>query len=817
MITSRMLTRSMVLIIAGCAADIAVGATADVENAGVAQSYPRNAEAGTRHEFLDSYCMECHNSSDWAGSLAFDLLDLGNAPENPEVWEKVVQKLQGGLMPPTGATLRPDLPSSETFVSWLTGSLDHAGNLASHVGHVGLHRLNRKEYANAIRDLLGIEVDAESLLPQDPTVDGFDNVAEVLRVSALFLDQSLTAARIVVEQAVGSVDVRAGGITYRAGNNGTQHSHVAALPLGTRGGFAVEHYFPADGEYQLNIADMARALWVSNQEFTHTLIATYDGVRIFETDIGGGDDLRAIDQMGDPAVDAINNRLKSIKFHAEAGPHEIAVTFVHRSFAEFEGTLHSTTPGGGQNIIRVDSFEIQGPFDPSGVSKTPARNTIFTCYPSGTQEEVACATQIIEAIGRKAFRRSITESEIQQLLTVYDEGYAISGFETGVRHALTAIIASPKFLYRYERMPMDAQPGSIHELTDLELASRLSFFLWSSIPDETLLDVAEAGQLKIPGNLETQVRRMLEDPRARVLASNFAYQWLNLAALDSIDPDPMFFADIDRGVRELFKEEILLFVEDIFFSNHSLVELLTSEYTFLNERLALHYDIQDVKGDTFRKVKIDRPERSGLLGKGGVLMVSSYPDRTSPVLRAKYFLEYISGTPLPDPPPNVEALVANSADQKQLTVRERMAVHRNNPSCSSCHGLIDPLGFAFENFDAVGRFRTIDRFVGSKIDATGVLPDGTPINGLNDLREHVLQRPELFVQNITSKLLLYALGRPIAALDMPTVRNIVRQAEFGEYKLYDVVMGIVASTQFRFKQAAEPEAQADMVAATVGL
>jgi len=362
----------------------------------------------------------------------------------------------------------------------------------------------------------------------------------------------------------------------------------------------------------------------------------------------------------------------------------------------------------------------------------------------------------------------------------------------------------------------EAEPGQIFELTELELASRLSFFLWSSIPDEALLDAAEAGQLKNPEILAAQVQRMLKDPKATVLASNFAYQWLNLGGLDEIDPDPEFFADIDRGVRELFKEEILLFVEEVFFNDRSLVELLTAEYTYLNERLALHYGIPGVKGDKFRKVDVDRSERTGLLGKGAVLMVSSYPDRTSPVLRAAYFLEHITGTPLPDPPPNVEALIANSAGQRQMTVRERMEVHRNNPGCSSCHGLMDPLGFAFENFDAVGRYRAVDRFAGASIDASGVLPDGTPINGLDDLRGYLLQRPELFVQNFVSKLLLYALGRPIEAADMPMVRKIVREAAAGDYTLYAVVMGIVASPQFSFKQVPELENTATTLAAAVG-
>ena len=782
----------------------AVRAEASEHAAQVASSFDRFREADDKFGFLQENCMECHNDEDWAGSLAFNLINPNEIADNVEVWEKVISKLQGRMMPPAGQP-RPDTRATDEFIAWVEDYLDHAATTEQHAGRVGLHRLNRKEYANAVRDLFGIEVDATTLLPADASVEGFDNVAAALRASPAFLEQSLTAARVVVSQAVGNPSPRAGGTTYNA--TGNQYAHIAGLPLGTRGGIAVEHYFPADGEYVLNIGNLAAALWVTNQEFTHTLIATLDGVRFFEMDIGGGKDLQAIDQLGDPAVDEINSHLKNIKFTATAGPHKLAVTFVHRSFAEFEGTLVPMTPGRAQNVIALNSIEVQGPFNPAGLSQTPARDMIFTCLPQAASEEDACARQIISRIARLAWRGPVADSDLQTLLSIYDSARTASGFEQGVRRALTAVLASPKFLYRVESLPADAQPGSIHQLSDLELASRLSFFLWSSIPDAELLDLAEAGKLTDDKVLAAQVERMLQDPRAASLAGNFATQWLNLAALDGIDPDPDLFRDIDRGVRELFKQELSMLTADVFLSNKPVTGLLTADYTFLNERLALHYGIDSVKGDAFRKVQLTDQSRFGLLGKGGVLMASSYPDRTSPVLRGKYVLEYIMGTPPPLPPPNVEALIDNKPGQRQLSIRERLAVHRTNPSCGGCHGFIDPLGFALEGFDAVGRSRTVDRIVGTKVDTDGVLPDGTNIAGINDLRVALTARPKIFVENLTHKLMLYALGRPVESKDMPTIRSIVKAAEAQDFGFYALVQGIVASDQFRKVQAEAPAAE----------
>ena len=775
-------------------------AAASEEAQQVAASYNRFDEAEAQFRFLGENCMECHNSEDWAGSLAFDVITPQEIADHPEIWEKVIKKLDGRMMPPAGQP-RPANADADRFATWVAEYLDHAAAQNTHAGHVGLHRLNRKEYANAVRDLFGVEVDGASLLPADASVEGFDNVAEALRVSPSFVDQSLTAARVVVSQAVGNPAPRAGGATYFASRN--QNTHIAGLPLGTRGGIQVEHYFPADGTYKLNIGNLAAALWVTNQEFSHTVIATLDGERFFEMTVGGGDNLKAIDQIGDPAVDEMNAKLKNIEFTATAGPHKLAVTFIHRSFAEFEGTLSPMVPGGTSAVIGLNQIEVQGPFDPSGLSATPAREKIFTCYPALTSEEEACARTIIGRTARLAYRGTGTADDLERLMAIYAQSSAAEGFEMGVRHALTAIIASPKFFYREENLPEQAVVGEIYALADLELAARLSFFLWSSIPDDELLDLAEAGTLHEDSVLAGQVDRMLRDPRATTLASNFASQWLNLAKLDEIDPDPALFRDVDPRVRAMFRKEIEMLAGDVFLNNKPVTELMTANYSYMNESLALHYGIHTVKGDEYRKVELADEARHGLLGKGAILMASSYPDRTSPVLRGAYVLDYILGTPPPLPPPNVEALVENKPGARPMTIKERLEVHRTNPSCGGCHGFIDPMGFALEGFDAVGRTRGKDRFVGQPVDIAATLPDGSPIEGVNELRDSIMERPQLFVENMTEKLLLYALGREVEAQDMPTVRSIVEESSEDSYAFFDIVQGIVKSEQFRYVQASE--------------
>ena len=764
------------------------------------------AESGQHWSLLDEYCFECHNSIDFTAELAFDSMSPDQIPDEAEVWEKVVRKMRGRMMPPPGGK-RPDNRRIDALVAWLEANLDQALPEPD-PGHVGLHRLNRTEYANAINDLLALRVDSEALLPVDDAEDGFDNIANALQVSPSFIDQYLNAARTLSAQAVGHPAPRAVGVPYNIAST-NQEFHVEGLPLGTRGGALIEHYFPSDGEYLLNIGDLVTGLWGFNQEHVNTLIATLDGKKFFELDIGGGEDLKALDQIGAPAVDSINAHLKNIPFTTTAGLHRVGVTFLHRSFAESDRQLHRLTPGGGQDaVLKVGLVEIFGPVLPAGLSSTPSRDKIFSCYPEAEAEQAACALEIVSDFANEAFRGLSSDADIARLMQLYEIGQAAVGFEEGIKYALAGALAHPKFLYRLEAPPDLTDPAAAYPLTSVELASRLSFFLWSTIPDAELLQIAAADGLKDPDILERQVMRMLADPRSEALASNFAYQWLGLGELDSIDPDPVLFVDVAGDIRELFVTEARLFIDSIFREDRSVLDLLTADHSYLNETLALHYGINDIRGKRFRRVDLADQNRWGLFGKGGVLMVSSYPNRTSPVLRGAWLLESILGTPPATPPPEVEGLVENIPGEVATTVRERLEAHRTNPSCNHCHGVIDPLGFALENFDAVGRWRDRDREAGTRIDSSGVLADGVEVDGPAALRRAILARPEQFVQTLTEKLMTYGLGRSLEYRDMPTVRRIVRDAAAQEYRFSALVAGIVSSKQFQMKRPLGPDTEA---------
>jgi hypothetical protein len=756
------------------------------------------AEAGERWQFLETYCYECHNDTDLTADVDFDALEGDEIGAHAEIWERAVRKLRGRMMPPPGG-VKPANAELDAFVAWLEASLDAAAP-EPEPGYVTPHRMNRTEYANAIRDLLALEIDPATLLPVDGAEAGFDNLANALTVSPSFIDQFLSAARNLSAQAVGNPAPRAVGVPYTIGNARAQQFHVDGLPLGTRGGALIEHYFPADGEYRLNIGDLVTGLWGYNQEHRATLIAVLDGRKFFELDIGGGEDLKELDQIGAPAVDKINARLKNIPFTATAGPHRLGVTFLHRSFAESDRHLYSLVPGGGQDtVLTLNGIEVFGPVVPAGLSATPSRTKIFTCYPEAPADAEACAREIVTTLAREAFRGTLHDDDVPRLMRLYDEGHTAGGFEDGVKYALSGVLAHPKFLYRFEPPPEGLKAGESYPLSSAELASRLSFFLWSSIPDAELLELAAANRLRNPDVLDEQVQRMLADERAETLAASFAFQWLGLGELDGLAPDPFLFADVDRQIRAHFVTEARLYVDSIFRSEASVLELLTADHTFVNETLARHYGIDDVRGERFRRVPLTDENRFGLLGKGGVLLASSYPNRTSPVLRGQWLLENVLGTPPESPPPNVEALVETVEGQAASTVRTRLEAHRNNPSCDACHGIIDPLGFALENFDAVGRWRDEDREAGAPIDASGVLVDGTPVSGPVELRRAILTRPDQFVQTLTEKLMTYALGRTLGPGDMPTVRRIVREAEAGDYRFSALVWGIVNSAQFQRK------------------
>ena len=748
---------------------------------------------------LKDYCQKCHNAEDWAGGIAFDTMTPAEISDNAETWEKAVRKLRGRLMPPPG-NKQPPTDTIHSFVGWMETSLDHAAvGRTPDPGRVALHRLNRKEYANAIWDLLAVKVDPNTVLPTDDVINGFDNVANVLQVSPSFLDQYLSAARSIAVDAVGEVPSRPNGTQYVVKDAGNQQFYEEGLPLGTRGGMSVTHFFPADGEYELNIGNMAVALWVYNMEFDNHLIATLDGRKFFETNLGGEEDMKSIDQKQDPAVDAINKRLKGIHFKATAGPHRVAVTFVHRTFAESDDKLYSQVGGGGQDrVLRVPNFEVRGPFNPTGLSETPSRDKIFICQPKTPADETPCAGRILQRLARDAYRRPATEADMKQLMDFYRKGREGASFDAGIRHALTAILASPYFLYRAEPVPQTVAAGGTYHINDLELASRLSFFLWSSSPDDELLNLAASGHLHDPDVLSKQVHRLLADKRSETLASNFAYQWLNMGKLAEIDPDANVFP-YAGDPRPEFLKELDLFVDSVFRDDRSVVDLLTANYTYLNERLALLYGINDVKGDRFRRVTLTDSKRFGLLGKGAVLMVTSYPNRTAPVLRGKWILESITGTPPAPPPPNIPAIKDAMAGETPKTMRELMAQHRKQSSCFACHGVMDPLGFALENFDAVGVWRTKDRLAGAAIDASGELPDGTKINGPDDLRKALVANPDQFVQTLTEKLMTYALGRTVEYRDMPTVRQIARDDARDGYRFSSLVMAIVNSEQFQMR------------------
>jgi hypothetical protein len=774
---------------------------------------PGATSVAPQRALIDQYCLGCHSERVRSGGLALSELNLDAVDQHAEIAEKVIRKLRGGLMPPAGAR-RPDSQSVAELVSWLETRID-AGVADRKPGRVPLRRLNRREYAYAIRDLLGFNIQAEALLPEDNVEGHFDNNAAALQVSPSFVDQYINAARAVALEAIGNPKAPALTTTYGdvanmvislppdgAPGTGRQQHRIEGMPFGTRGGFIVEHNFPADGEYELTIGDMALAREVPRMEFENTVIALLDGKEFYRTNIGGEADHKAIDQRLDPAVEEINGRLRKIPFRATAGQHKLAVTFLHRSFAESDERTRTIALEGGQERIQAaHALEIRGPLSVTGMSGSASRGKIFICQPKGSSDEARCARQIVENLARRAFRRPVTDEDLNPLMAFYTSGHALAGFDGGVRDALSAILASPYFLYRAESG--DAAGGT-RTLSDLELASRLSFFLWGSLPDEELLKLATSSRLSRPDVLGEQVSRMLADARARSLSDDFAFQWLHLAKLDEITPDRGQFPHASGLLdpRGMFKEELRLFIDSVLRSDRSVIELLTADYTFLNERLAMHYGIETVKGPHFRRVTLENKARHGLLGKGAVLMLTAYPNRTSPVLRGAWILDRLLGTPPADPPLDVPSLPENRRGQPAKTLRARLEEHRAKPTCFACHGVMDPLGLALENFNAVGQFRAHDTDTLTLIDAAGQLPDGTSITGPEDLRRALVDRPDhQFVQALTENLLTYALGRSLDYRDMPTVRRIVREAAKDDYRFKSIVIGVISSDAFRKREA----------------
>jgi len=800
----RLLSASAVLIL------IAVPALLQTRAAG------QTAAPNQHQAMLNTYCIGCHNSRAKVGGLALDTLDLKAAADSAEIWEKALRKLRGHLMPPPGSP-QPAQKDVDSFVGWMENTLDARAG-APKAGHVPIQRLNRTEYAASVNALVGVDLKATDVLPQDGQVDGFDNIAAALTVSPAFLSQYISAARQVAKLAIGDPNPRVASTKYAIAANSNPD---VPLPLGTRGGIGFKHNFPTDGEYRVTINDLGVGIYASTLENQSTLVIMIDGKTVFRQTIGGPEDWQ-LHSHGPKGRAQIMERFSKIPVQVEAGTHDVVVAFIDRSHVESPHNIAdpffdvltlscSCAPPGRRNKL-VDGVVISGPFNPKGISRTPSRDLIFVCDPNTTGEP-SCARQITENLAHRAFRRPVTADEVTRLTQFYDAARKGGGaFDQGIEQVVAAVLASPNFLYRgIWGVSANGPAGAKTELalTDLELASRLSFFLWNTGPDRELLTLAESGSLTKPGAspvMEKQVRRMLGDPKASSLVTNFAMKWLNLDSLDSVKPDPVLFPAFNDQLRHDFSTEAEAFVSSILLEDRSLVDLLTADHTFLNERLARHYGIPGVLGPQFRRVTLTDKERFGLLGKAAVLMRTSYADRTSPVLRGAWVLDKLLGTPPAPPPPDTATDLSQKAGEQPKTVRARLELHRDKATCKMCHGVIDPTGLALENFDAIGAWRTVDPQAKAPIDASTVLPNGVAINGVAELRAQLANRPDMFVNAVTERLMMYSVNRELEYFDMPQVRSIVRAAAKDNYKLSAIILGIVNSDSFR-KQAPEAAAK----------
>jgi mono/diheme cytochrome c family protein len=740
------------------------------------------------------YCVKCHDADLKKGELDLTQLASEEITKHPDEWEKVVRKLQGRQMPPPGK-LRPSEKVYHDVVAQLASILDHAAEKHPNPGRTDtFRRLNRTEYQNAIRDLLALDIDAAALLPRDDASHGFDNVGPA-NLSPTLLTRYISVAEKVSRLAIGAPRRAPGGDTYRTPPDLTQEEHVEGLPLGTRGGMLIEHTFARDGEYEVQIRlTRDRNEHIEGMREPHELEVLIDGERLAGF---------TVSPPKDDNHDKVDAHLKA-RIPVRAGPHQLGVTFVKNPSSLLETRrqpyqAHYNMHRHPRIAPAVYQVSVNGPYNSTGPGDTPSRRRIFTTRQARPQDQDDCARQILTTLTRRAYRRPVTETDIEKPMEFYQTAKAADGFEAGVEAALSAVLVSPEFLFRVERDPAGVASGTAYHVNDFDLASRLSFFLWSSIPDDELLASAERAELHKPKVLEKQTRRMLADPRAGNLVSNFGEQWLHLRNLESITPDLRLFPDFDDNLRQAFRRETELHFETVRSEDRSVLELLRVDYTFLNERLAKHYGVPNVYGSQFRRVALGAgSERGGLLRQGSVLTVTSYATRTSPTIRGKWILENLLGTPPPPPPGNVPALKEKRISES-LSVRERLTEHRANAACATCHALIDPPGFALENFDAIGRWRTMED--GVPVDASGGFPDGSSFTGVDALEKALLQRPELFVGAFTEKLLTFALGRGLELSDGPAVRKIVREAKADNYRLSAIVMGIASSTPFQMRKA----------------
>lgn len=764
----------------------AVGQTA-------AKGAPAASAADQHRAMIDTYCVGCHSTRLKTGGLALEGLDLKTAENDAETWEKVLRKLRGHLMPPPGSP-QPSQKDADAFSAWMENTLDTRAK-GQKAGYVPIQRLNRTEYAAAVKALVGVDVKVKDVLPQDIQVEGFDNIAAALTVSPAFLDQYITAARQVAKVAVGNA--RVSNVKYGIAAN---QNPDEPLPLGTRGGIKFKHNFPADGEYRININDLSVGLYTGTMENESTLVLMIDGKIVFRKSIGGEADLALANRKAADGRAQIMERFTKIPVQVQAGVRDVVVAFIDRSHVESDENIANGQGGGGGRVPRLaDGIEILGPYNSTGISKTQSRALIFVCEPKAAAEQQSCARQIAENLARRAYRRPVTASDLSRLMPFYEAGRENGGtFDQGIEQIVAAVLASPDFLYRGIRGPRGVTKGTEFPLTDLELASRISFLIWNTGPDDELLNLAAANGLTKPGALEAQVKRMMADPKASSLVSSFAMKWLNLTSLDLVKPDPAIFQGFNDQMRNDFLKEADAFISSIFLENRNVVDLLTANRTFLNERLARHYGVSGVIGTQFRAVTLAEKERAGLLGKAAVLMRTSYADRTSPVLRGAWVLDKLIGTPPTPPPPNVETNLSQAAGEQPKTVRARLEVHRDKATCKQCHGVIDPTGLALENFDAIGQWRTADRqAANAAIDASTVLPSGIAVNGPVELRAQLVDRPETFVRALTEKLMMYGLNRQLEYYDMPQVRSVVRGAAKSNYTLTSILLGIVNTDAFR--------------------
>jgi hypothetical protein len=779
---------------------------------GVAATAPLAASSGAGpRAVLDQYCVTCHNERLKTAGLTLDTLRLDEIGEHADVWEQVARMFRTQELPPPGRP-RPDQATYGTVASLLEQALDTAAATRPNPGKVSVHRLNRTEYANAVRDLLGLDVDARALLVADePDHQSFDNIASVLTVSPALLDGYLTAASKVSRLALGDPTLMPVVDTYTVPTALVQDDRVSDdLPFGSQGGTVIRHHFPLDGEYTIKVLLRRQIyLYLIGMGEPHQVEVRVDGVLVKRFTVGGDGQGRTTPEsfvgntQGDPDWEVYMQTADAhleVRVPIKAGPRDVAVSFV-RQYREAEGVLQPPQRGFARTSNEryygnpaVGQVLIQGPYGGLSTDDSPSRRKVMVCHPRDRAAETPCARQILSTLARRAYRRPVTEDDLRTLLGFYDAGHAEGGFEVGIQRGLERILAGPSFLFRLEREPAQLAPGTAYPLSDLELASRVSFFLWSSIPDDELLDVATRGRLSDPPVLRQQVRRLLADPRSQSLVDNFANQWLKLGKLAGVTPDADAQPDFDENLRDAIQQETRLFIASQVRDDRSIMDLLTANYTFVNERLAKHYQLPDIYGSHFRRVTFADGVRGGLLGQASILTVTSYPDRTSPVVRGKWLLENMLGAPPPPPPPNVPALKDRGADGRPRSVRERMEAHRQNPACAVCHVRMDPLGFSLENFDSLGKWRTVSD--GAPIDTAAALPDGTQFRGVAGLRTLLVSHRDDFVRTFTEKLMAYAMGRGVDYFDLPAVRQITRDAAAHDFRWSSIITGIVQSTPF---------------------